>query len=72
MKCPSFSAMNFNGKRVFLRADLNVPIMNGIIKNDHRIRAIVPTIDAILKQGGKIILAKIIGEKKVAVIAKKS
>jgi len=51
-------------KRVFLRADLNIPIHDGVIKDDYRLQAIVPTIDLILQKGGKIILATHIGRPK--------
>lgn len=51
-------------KRVFLRADLNVPIKNGAIIADVRLQAIKPTIDLILAKGGKIILATHIGRPK--------
>jgi phosphoglycerate kinase len=49
-------------QRVFVRADLNVPIAeNGSIKNDKRLRTILPTIAHIQKHGGKVILASHIG-----------
>lgn len=48
-------------KRVFLRADLNVPLDNGTILNDYRLQAIVPTIDYILSKSGTIVLATHIG-----------
>ncbi len=48
-------------QRVLVRADLNVPIKNCTIINDHRLRALVPTIDLIRRKGGKIILATHIG-----------
>lgn len=44
------------GKRVFVRVDFNVPIENGVIQNDKRIRAALPTIDYLIDQGAKIIL----------------
>lgn len=48
-------------KRVFLRADLNVPLDNGVILSDVRLNAIKPTLNMILEKGGKIILATHIG-----------
>lgn len=49
-------------QRVLVRADLNVPIAeNGTIKNDARLRALLPTINHIQARGGKIILATHIG-----------
>lgn len=55
---------NFQKKRVFLRADLNVPIHQGTILSDYRLKAILPTIDLIQKKGGKIILATHLGRPK--------
>lgn len=49
--------LNLTNKRVFLRADLNVPLKNGNILDDYRLKAILPTIDLIQKHGGKVILA---------------
>jgi len=51
-----------NGKRVFLRADLNVPIKNGTIDDDFRLVSILPTLDYIIKQNGSVVLATHIGE----------
>jgi len=48
---------NFAGKRVFLRADLNVPLYNGAIISDLKLHALRPTLDMILEKSGKIILA---------------
>jgi phosphoglycerate kinase len=48
-------------KRVFLRADLNVPLEGTTIQNDIRLQAILPTIDHILSHSGKVILATHIG-----------
>ncbi len=48
-------------QRIFLRADLNVPLSNNTILNDHKLKALLPTIDLIKKKGGKIILATHIG-----------
>jgi len=54
---PNYDLKN---QRVFLRADLNV-LSDGKITNDYRLKALLPTIDLILKKGGKIILATHIG-----------
>ena len=51
-------------KQIFVRADLNVPITNGTISDDFRLQAIRPTLDYILKHGGKITLATHIGRPK--------
>ncbi len=44
------------GKRVLVRVDINVPVKNGLITDDTRIRAVAPTVTEILKKGGKPIL----------------
>jgi phosphoglycerate kinase len=57
-KVPTWDLHN---KRVLLRADLNVPLKNGVILNDYRLKAILPTLDMILNKGGRVILATHIG-----------
>src|SRR5579859_1786981 len=52
---------NLTKQRVFLRADLNVPLINGTMTNDYRCKAVQPTVDLILKKGGTIILATHLG-----------
>lgn len=54
-------SLNLNGKTVFLRVDLNVPISNGIILDDHRLRAIKPTLSFLVKHNATIVLATHIG-----------
>src|SRR5437868_2402504 len=57
-KLPSWQ---INGKRIFLRADLNVPLENGIIKDDFRLLELLPTLNLLLEKKAKIILATHIG-----------
>jgi phosphoglycerate kinase len=52
------------GKRVFLRCDLNVPLKDGVITDDGRIRASLPTINALLSQGASIVIAAHLGRPK--------
>ncbi len=52
----ALSSWPLNGKRVLVHGDLNVPMENGTIQNDFRLRNILPTIDAILQKEGKVIL----------------
>lgn len=52
----NFSNHNFNGERALVRVDFNVPIKNGVITDDTRIRAALPTINKILADGGSVVL----------------
>ncbi|MGH8741710.1 MAG: phosphoglycerate kinase, partial [Burkholderiales bacterium] len=51
MKFRRMSEVDLRGKRVFIRADLNVPLEDGRITDDTRIRASVPAIEHALAQG---------------------
>ena len=62
----TLAAQDFNNKRVLLRVDMNVPLENGVILNDYRLQAILPTIDLIQEKNGKVILASHIGRPKGA------
>ena len=52
------------GKRVFLRCDLNVPLKDSKITDDGRIRASLPTINALLEKGASIVIAAHLGRPK--------
>ncbi len=52
------------GKRVFLRCDLNVPLKDGVIKDDGRIKASLPTIQLLLKNGASLVIAAHLGRPK--------
>lgn len=54
------------GKRVFVRADLNVPLAGGLITDDGRIRAVLPTVKALAGAGAKVIVASHLGRPKGA------
>ena len=59
-----FVSLELVGKRVFLRCDLNVPLKDGVIKDDGRIKASLPTIKALLEKGASIVIAAHLGRPK--------
>ncbi|MET8574924.1 phosphoglycerate kinase [Streptomyces sp. NPDC005012] len=59
-------AEGVNGRRVFVRADLNVPLAEGRITDDGRIRAVLPTVKALAEAGAKVVVASHLGRPKGA------
>jgi phosphoglycerate kinase len=64
MNVISLESLEVAGKKVLLRCDLNVPIKEGVIKDDGRIRASLPTIKYLLAQGATVIITAHLGRPK--------
>ncbi|MGC5326946.1 phosphoglycerate kinase [Brevibacillus sp. SYSU BS000544] len=68
MNKKSIREVELSGKRIFCRVDFNVPMQDGVITDDTRIRAALPTIQYLVEQGAKVILASHFGRPKGKVV----
>ncbi|MEN8233879.1 MAG: phosphoglycerate kinase [Actinomycetota bacterium] len=64
MSLPAMGGLEVEGRRVLVRADLNVPLAGGGVADDFRIRASLPTIADLLRRGARVIVASHLGRPK--------
>jgi phosphoglycerate kinase len=64
--------LDLKGKRVFIRADLNVPVKDGKVTSDARITASMPTIEHAMKAGAKVMVTSHLGRPEEGVFSEEN
>ncbi|HWU65921.1 MAG TPA: phosphoglycerate kinase, partial [Methylophilus sp.] len=72
MKFIKMTDLDLRGKRVFIRADLNVPVKDGVVTSDARIVASMPTIEFALKAGAKVMVTSHLGRPEEGVYSEEN
>jgi phosphoglycerate kinase len=72
MKFIKMTDLNLAGKRVFIRADLNVPVKDGKVTSDARISASMPTIEFAIKAGAKVMVTSHLGRPEEGVYSEEN
>jgi phosphoglycerate kinase len=72
MKFLKMTDLDLRGKRVFIRADLNVPVTDGKVTSDARITASMPTIEFALKAGAKVMVTSHLGRPEEGVYSEEN
>ncbi len=72
MSIINMTDLDLSGKRVLIRADLNVPVKDGKVTSDARIRATLPTIEAAAKAGAKVMVMSHLGRPEEGVFSEEN